>query len=74
MEKMDMKKINAEPVIRFLVMSLVVIAFGRYIFQKYHIDFDLLTELTSEIRFMADMAAIRSTIASNPAGILGPFW
>ena len=43
MEKMDMKKINAKPVIIFLVMSLVVIAFGRYIFQKYHIDFDILT-------------------------------
>ena len=55
MEKMDMKKINAEPVIRFLVMSFVVIAFGRYIFQKYHIDFNLLTELTSEIDYISEV-------------------
>lgn len=33
-EKTDIKKINADPVIRFGIMSLVVIAFGIYIFQK----------------------------------------
>lgn len=55
MEKTDIKKINADPVIRFGIMSLVVIAFGIYIFQKYHIDFDLLSEVISEINYVKEV-------------------
>lgn len=55
MEKIDLKIINAEQVIRFLVMLFVATAFGRYIFQKYYIDFNLLPELTSEIDYISEV-------------------